>query len=189
MCNDIVFNPSRMYSRNICVKLTVAKPQYKIDNIQAVFTIGWMFCILSCMDNADIESIGLTLISYIYIYHDSYTGLILGLRPANERRRYNVTPSLIRWAQTSNQPWYNFAQTKFTLLSSMNICFCCQETRSLCRSRQYRIALLPREFYTPMPCEYSTSGRVFRPESNSRMREAVCIVVTAYVLDYITVTS
>ena len=29
-----------------------------------------------------------------------YTGLILGLRPANERRRYKVTPSLIGWAQT-----------------------------------------------------------------------------------------
>ena len=27
------------------------------------------------------------------------TELILGLRPANERRRYNVTPSLIGWAQ------------------------------------------------------------------------------------------
>ena len=25
--------------------------------------------------------------------------LVLGLRPANERRRYNVTPSLIGWAQ------------------------------------------------------------------------------------------
>ena len=33
------------------------------------------------------------------------TGLILGLRPANERRRYKVTPSLIGWAQTQNQPW------------------------------------------------------------------------------------
>ena len=28
------------------------------------------------------------------------TGLILGLRPANERRRYKVTASLIGWAQT-----------------------------------------------------------------------------------------
>ena len=26
-------------------------------------------------------------------------GLILGLRPANERRRYKVAPSLIGWAQ------------------------------------------------------------------------------------------
>ena len=28
-----------------------------------------------------------------------YTGLILGLRPANERRRYFVTTSLIGWVQ------------------------------------------------------------------------------------------
>ena len=31
-----------------------------------------------------------------------HTGLILGLRPANERRRYKVTPSQIGWAQTKN---------------------------------------------------------------------------------------
>ena len=49
----------------------------------------------------------------LWIYHFSYTaiqvisifgklvsGLILSLRPANERRRYKVTPSLIGWAQT-----------------------------------------------------------------------------------------
>ena len=32
------------------------------------------------------------------------SGLILGLRPANERRRYKVTPFLIGWARTYNQP-------------------------------------------------------------------------------------
>ena len=32
--------------------------------------------------------------------HQSRTGLILGLHPGNERRRYKVTPSLIGWAQT-----------------------------------------------------------------------------------------
>ena len=30
----------------------------------------------------------------------SVPGLILDLHPANERRRYKVTPSLIGWAQT-----------------------------------------------------------------------------------------
>ena len=29
-----------------------------------------------------------------------YTGLIISLRPTNERRRYKVTPSLIVWAQS-----------------------------------------------------------------------------------------
>ena len=33
-----------------------------------------------------------------------FTRLLLGLRPANERRRYKVTPCLIGWAQTNNQP-------------------------------------------------------------------------------------
>ena len=31
---------------------------------------------------------------------DATTGISLGLRPANERRRYIVTTSLIGWAQT-----------------------------------------------------------------------------------------
>ena len=35
-----------------------------------------------------------------------YTGLILGLHPANERRCYKVMPSLIGWVQTWNQPCY-----------------------------------------------------------------------------------
>ena len=37
-----------------------------------------------------------------------YSGLILGLRPANERRRCKVSPSLIGWAQSWNQPRYCF---------------------------------------------------------------------------------
>ena len=36
------------------------------------------------------------------MYDEKYsTGLILGLRPANEIRRYFVTASLIGWTQTS----------------------------------------------------------------------------------------
>ena len=34
------------------------------------------------------------------VFTNTDSGLILGLRPADERRRYKVTPSLIDWAQT-----------------------------------------------------------------------------------------
>ena len=38
----------------------------------------------------------------------TYTGIILCMRTADERRRYNVTSSLIGWAHTQNDPWgYN----------------------------------------------------------------------------------
>ena len=37
------------------------------------------------------------------------TELILGLRPANERWRYKVTPSLIGLTQTPNQPCVQYA--------------------------------------------------------------------------------
>ena len=42
-------------------------------------------------------TIGHSVDAYPNLFH---SGLILGLRPANERRRYKVTPSLIGWAQT-----------------------------------------------------------------------------------------
>ena len=35
-----------------------------------------------------------------------WPGLILDLRAAKERRLYKVTPSLIGWTPTSNQPWW-----------------------------------------------------------------------------------
>ena len=34
------------------------------------------------------------------------TGLILGLQPTNERRRYKVTSSLIGWAANQESPLY-----------------------------------------------------------------------------------
>ena len=40
---------------------------------------------------------------------DHTTGLILDLRPVNERHRYKVTAFLIGWEQTQNQPWYKVA--------------------------------------------------------------------------------
>ena len=33
-------------------------------------------------------------------------GIILWMRPANERRRYNVTSSLIGWEHSQNDPWW-----------------------------------------------------------------------------------
>ena len=46
----------------------------------------------------------LFLQAHVFCYHD-YSGLILGLRPANERWRYKVRLSVIGWVQTQNQPW------------------------------------------------------------------------------------
>ena len=37
---------------------------------------------------------------HTYIHNYMFAGLILGLRPANERRRYLVTTSLIGWVQS-----------------------------------------------------------------------------------------
>ena len=41
------------------------------------------------------------------IKRNQRSGIILWMRPTNERRRYSVTPSLIGWAHTQNDPWEN----------------------------------------------------------------------------------
>ena len=38
-------------------------------------------------------------------------GIILWIRPVNERRRYIVTSSLIGWAHTQNDPWVSGAMS------------------------------------------------------------------------------
>ena len=43
--------------------------------------------------------------------YSALAGLILGLHPANERRRYKVTPSHIGWTQTKNQACINERHT------------------------------------------------------------------------------
>ena len=44
------------------------------------------------------------------------TGLILGLHPANARRRYKVTPSLTGWAQSKNPPWNTSGTHRVTVI-------------------------------------------------------------------------
>ena len=50
---------------------------------------------------------------YLCLYNitacNRYTGIILCMRPASERRRYNVTSSLIGWAHSQNDPWIQWS--------------------------------------------------------------------------------
>ena len=78
-------------SRRQCVKIPL-----KFVSEDAVDGIPALVQVMTCHQTGT-KPIPETMITY-FTY--SYTGLILGLRPANERRRYNVTPSLIGWAQT-----------------------------------------------------------------------------------------
>ena len=42
--------------------------------------------------------------SLIWLEFDHKKGIVLGMSSANERRRYNVTTSLIGWAHTQDDP-------------------------------------------------------------------------------------
>ena len=51
---------------------------------------------------------GSPLLCFVVVSHKfifPYPGISLGMHPANERRRYIVTTSLIGWAHTQNDPW------------------------------------------------------------------------------------
>ena len=69
------------------------------------------------------------LLPYASQYH---TGLILGLRRANERRCYFVRTSFIGWAQTENHPclhyfvspYFNFPKGSDLLQSTLVLSFC-----------------------------------------------------------------
>ena len=46
----------------------------------------------------------LSLLASHVVVMNTVPGIILWMRPANERRRYNVTSSLIGWAHSQNDP-------------------------------------------------------------------------------------
>ena len=52
------------------------------------------------------------------------SGPILGLRPANERQRYFVTPSLIGWVQAQNQPCHIISPEHYAILDYHDLAVC-----------------------------------------------------------------
>ena len=52
----------------------------------------------------NITALRLTVVAWVRIFSRT-TEIILCMCPANERRRYIVTSSLIRWAHSQNYPW------------------------------------------------------------------------------------
>ena len=68
-----------------------------------------------------------------YCLSKTSTGLILGLRPANERRRYFVTTSLIGWAQASNQPSI-YVSANWVVISRRVLSFWIQSTKPWSKS-------------------------------------------------------
>ena len=58
---------------------------------------------LSC-----IVCLRLSILFCVYMDSCDRAGIILCMCPANERRRYNVTPSLNGWAHTQNDPWSTY---------------------------------------------------------------------------------
>ena len=67
----------------------------------------------------------------------SFAGLSLGLRPANDRRRYKVTLSLTGYAQTYNQACFTFMLRIWRW--SKKMMQCCEPLKMLCGQTTYVI--------------------------------------------------
>ena len=98
--------------------ICITRPQW-VNKTHAASNLlfpGWwvhvrLWC-LQCISTGDTTVLHWVIAMYSrfhvtrFKHHDTYlqqhvvTGVILGLRPANEKRRYKVTPSLIAWAQS-----------------------------------------------------------------------------------------
>ena len=75
----------------IAIKHKTGKIQYQLALVN--------FDVISLLHFA-VYILATIYVSFSVILSEMNTGLILGLHPVNERRRYKVTPSLIGWAQT-----------------------------------------------------------------------------------------
>ena len=68
--------------------------------------MGYMVALFIILHVLQVSSLGTFSFSIVVILEHAnqsrtaITALILGFSPANERRRYKVTPSLTGWAQT-----------------------------------------------------------------------------------------
>ena len=98
----------------------------------------------------------------IYTWHSRYlvifSGLTLGLRPANERRRYFVTTSLVGWVQAWNQPCVLYVM----IICNLKITTCvtlCWITWTSCKvddPKQYGISIFL--------CGYLIGKKIVKPD-------------------------
>ena len=88
--------------KSICIMLN--KYRYSVGQVITPFVYGMNLSISSLQWTFDYNA------AYVRAWITSHSlwvyspGLIVGLRPASERRRYFVATSLIGWAQAYNQP-------------------------------------------------------------------------------------
>ena len=139
------------------------------------------------------------MISYPYAEH---AGLIVGLRPANERHRYKVTPSLIGWVQTQNQPWHaimlsdplfslHFIIHCLRFISTFPICFHFnKELRSVTNCMLSRAAILV-PFFTAlklvaylMLMAFSLSGNLMASDTIFMTIGLCDAVITSVTLEF-----
>ena len=95
-CRLLLYSCHKFYHKFHCYIINLNINQILILLLSLIF-------LLFSLNNCRLELT--TQISTSGSIQHKNTGLTLGLRPANERRRYFVTTSLIGWTQALNHPW------------------------------------------------------------------------------------
>ena len=80
--------------------VAVSKSDFRITTDSPYFALLGELWGVCCEDLKENWLCYIGIMLYIGMFVENISGLFLGLRPANERHRYKVTPSLIGWAQT-----------------------------------------------------------------------------------------
>ena len=131
MCIFSVDLYKQMYMNMVFISC-LCRNAFRLATIERVdlVLVWWVFICMLCKCYYTVSPIKYTLgcVIFLWLYHplqviwvvslalslDQHnvteaslmdTGIISCARPANERRRYNVTSSLIGWAHARNDPW------------------------------------------------------------------------------------
>ena len=93
------------------------------------------------------------------------SGIILCMRPANERRRYDVTSSFIGWAHSQNDPWLCKCMRKvrcdkgwFVELNTKGIVLVCSHTVKMTLKCRFLVRYIWETVFTKQEDELSDSN-------------------------------
>ena len=94
-----------------CYCVTVWSYIYQHKILWDLWLLSWLLLVYDCIQQKPLMTNYVPLFTCCIVprkygkYICILTGIILCMRPANEKRFYDVTSSLIGWAHIQNNPW------------------------------------------------------------------------------------
>ena len=88
---------------NLCVQIPKCQNFWTVRCLAGSWSVSWLLC-FSRIGSINVLSLAMESgVKQSLLIVAAVTGFILCMHPGNERRRYNVTSSLIGWAHAQNE--------------------------------------------------------------------------------------